>query len=234
MSQFVSQYYSWIVLTLAAAAAVSLVVMVFNYYHSRKDAFFFLREEAGKRTRYASWVFLTLLGVTVVLLLTPPQENISPAAPLPLATAQAAGSTATTGAVAIPSPTSTPLPTPTQPPSPTPVTGPLNGASLYNVTLAKNIGGDGKPLDVTDVFPAGTKRVYLFFQYRGMIRGLQWTQVWLRGTEEVFRETGPWEWGDSGTSWLYLTPDGGYTPGEYEAQLYVGDNLQQSVRFRVE
>jgi hypothetical protein len=246
LSQFVSQYYSWIVLTLAAAMLVSLIALAVYYSQSRRASFFFLREEAARKTRYILWGFLALLAVTVILLLTPPpdfpmgrQPLTTPVAALPTATPAAEASTASPEAAApvlsptaAPAPTSTPQPSPT--PSPAPIASPVQGASFYDIILARGISGDNKPLSPADTFPQGGNPIYLFFHYQGMKKGVRWTQVWSRGTTELFRETTSWEWGEVGMAWLFFTPDGGYIPGEYEAQLYIEDNLQLAARFRVQ
>jgi hypothetical protein len=247
LSRFVSQNYSWIVLTFAAATMVSLVVLAIYYRQSRRASFFFMREVAARRTRYAFWGFLALLGVTLTLLFTPPREG------RPADNSAAALPTATPATAASPSPAaalpSTPTPTPSLPrpelspqarpspsptPSPVPTTGPVEGASFSNAILARGITKNNGPLGPADTFPAGGEPVYLFFHYQGMGKRPRWTQVWLRGTTELFRETTPWEWGEDGTAWLFFTAEGGYTPGEYEVRLYIEDNLQLSARFRVE
>jgi hypothetical protein len=225
---------------------VSLVVLAVYYHQSRRASFFFMREAAEKKTRYTFWVFLALLGVTITLLLSPPQDF--PTGRGPVTDSAVALPTATPAVSVLPSPkaplppTPTPtrsLPRPERPspsptPSPVPTTGPVEGASFSAATLARGITGDKKPSRPTYTFPEGGSPVYLFFYYQGMNKDLRWTQVWLKGTTELFRETTSWEWGEDGTAWVFFTATGGYTAGEYEARLYIEDNLQLSARFRVE
>jgi hypothetical protein len=243
LSQFISEYYSWIVLTFAAATIVSLIALAVYYRQSRRASFFFMRVEASRRARYIFWGFLALAGVTITLLLTPPRDSptgrrlaATPVAAPPTPAANVPTETPAV-AVSVPSPAATPLLTPTPTlsptPSPTPITGPVQGASFSDLILARGITGDNRPLSPTDTFLEGGKPVYLFFQHQGMNRELHWTQVWFKGTTELFRETVSWEWGEAGMAWVFFTPDGGYTPGEYEVQLYIENNLQESARFSV-
>jgi hypothetical protein len=56
-----------------------------------------------------------------------------------------------------------------------------------------------------------------------MLPGVQWTSLWLRGGDLVCYETIPWD----GTTGGYGTaecadPIGGWQPGTYEVQIFVG------------
>jgi len=107
------------------------------------------------------------------------------------------------------------------------------GAAFGEITFGRGITEDKQPLEPGTVFAASPQPVYAFFEYRGMANGTAWTFVWLRDGEEMWRETWEWSWGSYGRTWLFYTPPGGYTPGNYEVRLYIGDELQQTGTFVV-
>jgi hypothetical protein len=110
---------------------------------------------------------------------------------------------------------------------------PLPEATFGEITLARGVTDDNKPKDSGTVFPANISRLYAFFGYRNMSDGVLWTQVWYREGKEIGSESNLWEWGSYGTAWIFLQPVGGYSRGEYEVRLYIGDELKQTVTFTV-
>ena len=72
------------------------------------------------------------------------------------------------------------------------------------------------------------------FSYDGMLPGVQWTALWYRGNELVHYETYPW---DGSTGGLYYSqwspPAEMWLSGEYQVQLFVGNDLKVIGRFIV-
>ena len=153
--------------------------------------------------------------------------TLEPAVELPTET--------TTVATATPAapPTATPaiIPTPTELPPTATVVAPateargtvVEGSPFSNLVLAQGIDDNYQPLSPGDTFEAGSKPVYLFFDYRGIQPGVSWGHVWLRGQEELGRTVDTWpdEWGSAGTAWVYYVPQDDYLPGPYQVQLLV-------------
>jgi hypothetical protein len=108
-----------------------------------------------------------------------------------------------------------------------------SGAGFGEIVFSRDISADNQPLEAGTVFAAGSEPVYVFFEYRGLSNGVLWTQAWYREGEEMWRDTGPWQWGSRGRAWFFYTPPSGYTPGNYEVRLYIGDELQQTGMFIV-
>lgn len=77
--------------------------------------------------------------------------------------------------------------------------------------------------------------MYASFSYDKMIPGAQWSAVWYRNGEYVFHESYPW---DGGTGGYYYSecasPAGGWQPGVYTVQIYVGVDFKRSGSFTVE
>jgi hypothetical protein len=109
-----------------------------------------------------------------------------------------------------------------------------SGAGFGEIVFSRDISADNQPLEAGTVFAAGSEPVYIFFEYRGLSNGVLWTQAWYREGEEMWRDTGPWQWGSRGRAWFFYTPPSGYTPGNYEVRLYIGDELQQTGTFIVQ
>jgi len=222
----------------------------------KRAPYFVLREEAEARARRVALIALALLAANVGLLIwgkpdpVPLVEiastSMSTSTSIP-ATPVLPGLSPRTGSPT-PAPTLTPsltftsapaptytgqVPTPTaKPPIPTP-TAELE-ASFEVVTLARGASDENLPLEPSDVFPPGTKRVYAFLAYRGMERGMPWTQAWYRGGEEVWSQTKGWRREREGIAWIYMEFSFGFPSGEYEVRLYIEHKLQQRVKFTVQ
>lgn len=106
-------------------------------------------------------------------------------------------------------------------------------ASFEALTLARGVSEEHLPLEPGNVFPKGTKRVYAFFTYREMERGMPWSQVWYREGEEVWSQASLWRRDREGIAWVYMELSDGFSSGEYEVRLYIDRRLQQRVEFTV-
>jgi hypothetical protein len=99
---------------------------------------------------------------------------------------------------------------------------------------------NGEPVEPGSEFPPGDRRVYLFFEYRGMDRGVIWTYGWYQEGAYVDGNTCPWGiakegcpliFGRTGTNYLYYRLPGGYEPGVYDARIWIEGRLQDSRQF---
>jgi hypothetical protein len=162
-----------------------------------------------------------------------------------------------------PAPTSTPDPTATTPPSSTPVPSPttpptvtltpsptfevvLNltappalrqpaqSAALRFTAAAETIGQDGQPAEALTVFPAGIERIYLFFTYRQMQSGVQWSRLLYRDGVPVQGSAFLWSMSENGSSHFFFGNQDGYPPGNYEARLLLNGESVSTLRFRIE
>jgi dipeptidyl aminopeptidase/acylaminoacyl peptidase len=128
----------------------------------------------------------------------------------------------------------TPMPIPT--PLVIPTIGPAipapPGAAFGPITFAAEVSND-KPVNPTTTFPAGTTKIYAFFDFQGMSNGLDWTRVWLAQGNEIGRNTEKWAGGQQGTWWVGITNESGFVTGSYELRLYVGTQLLQIGTFTI-
>jgi hypothetical protein len=94
---------------------------------------------------------------------------------------------------------------------------------------------DHRPVVPSTAFRNPIVQIYLTYSYDGMIPGAQWTAIWYRDGKQICLETHPFEGGTGGYDDATCTnPDGGWLPGIYEVQLFVGEQWKQLGRFLVE
>ncbi len=249
-----NRYSFWIFGAFLAGIIIGLLAAARYAREARTSQFYFIREQARiKAGRVMILVgFLVLVTIALAILMTVSNTftRIAQASPTPTPTLiPTVPATAVATATSIPVPSPTPQPTATASPSPTiiptvvtpsptptlivGVTTPSPDATFGEITMARGVTEDNKPKDPGTVFPAGIARLYAFFDYRNLSNGVLWTQAWYREGKEIGSESSLWEWGSYGTAWIFLKPIGGYSRGEYEVRLYIGDELKQTATFTV-
>ena len=79
-------------------------------------------------------------------------------------------------------------------------------------------------------------KLYGAFTYDKMVDGVQWTALWVRlsDAEILCMETKPWDGSTGGYGYTDCEPSSDqWTAGEYEVQIYVGTQWNNSGRFMV-
>jgi hypothetical protein len=93
------------------------------------------------------------------------------------------------------------------------------------------------PSNTSTVFQNPVGHLYGIFSYDKMTVGAQWTAIWYRDGMQVNLDTHPWNcsacgsggWGE--TDWN--PPPYGWVAGNYEVQIYVGEEYKTNGRFIV-
>jgi len=99
-------------------------------------------------------------------------------------------------------------------PNPQSVFSPIEFSTEYDGVFAVN---------PQTVFQNPVNHIYGSFSYNEMLPGAQWTALWLRDGELVHYETKPWDGTTGGYGYTDCTdPGGGWLPGTYEVQIFVG------------
>lgn len=134
-----------------------------------------------------------------------------------------------------PSPTAVAVqPTPTRTPT-SPTATPTQAAPGFElVASASDITDDYQPIDPATVFPPGTTHVYTVFDFSGMQNGMPYEAYWYHNGQEDVHEVWEWDQGASGTTYLYLYNENGIIPGDYELQLFVGEQRVLTTTFTVQ
>ena len=91
------------------------------------------------------------------------------------------------------------------------------------------------PIDPKSVFELPIQTMYGGFDYNNTIPGVQWTALWYREGELVDYETQPWNGGTGGIGGFTESSDpvGGWIPGTYEVQIFMGYEWKVVGRFVV-
>jgi len=250
-----SKYSLWIFGVCLAGILVGALAAARYAREARTSQFYFIREQARVKAGRVMIVVGFLVVVTIALFILRTVSDafrVAQASPTPTPTPTLSPTTPVTAvATALPTLvlTPTPKPTATASPSPTvvptvstptstltPIVGvetPLPEATFGEITLARGVTDGNKPEGPSTVFPDGISQLYAFFDYQDLSNGVLWTQVWYRGGKEIGSESSLWEWGSYGTAWIFLKPVGGYSRGEHEVRLYIGDELKQTATFTV-
>ena len=252
-----SKYSLWTFGVLLAGILVGLLVAARYAREAKVSQFYFIREQAKIKAGRVMIVvgFLVAITIALAILVTVSStfNRVAQASPTPTPTLTLSPTMPATAVVATASPTSvltpTPMPTATASPSSTiiptfgtpssaltPIVGvetPSPDATFGEITLARGVTDDNEPQDPDTVFPTDVSQLYAFFDYQNLSDGVLWTQAWYRKGEEIGSESSLWEWGSYGTAWIFLKPVGGYSRGDYEVRLYIGDELKQTATFTV-
>lgn len=160
----------------------------------------------------------------------PSPSPAPPATPTPIILPTA---TATPSLEPSPSPVVTPTLTPTPSPAApavllTPLPGavpPADGATMTFTTFASVLDANGNPRDPGKVFPAGTRRVRVFFRAVGLNNGATWSVFCYNGDELVDQFVGLWQWGTRAqTGRAFCAIDG--SAGRYRVTSFLGTVMQ--------
>lgn len=188
-------------------------------------------------------VVLPLYGLPVAYHYFPPSPTASPTATtVPFRTVTPTPTITLTATV-----TDTPLVTDTATITPTPSL-PLAVLALFQsnitpnpnaifspLTFSTKIDNNLQPIDPQTVFDNPITEIFATYSYDQMMPGAQWTAVWLRDGKQVCLETHPFAGGTGGYDEAHCAdPIGGWQPGTYEMQIFVGEDWKVLGRFLVQ
>ena len=92
------------------------------------------------------------------------------------------------------------------------------------LTFSTKVDASLQAVDPQTVFENPIKEIFATYSYNNMTPGAQWTAVWLREGQQVCLETHPFAGGTGGfDSASCSNPVGGWQPGRYEVQIFVGE-----------
>ncbi|CAG0932820.1 hypothetical protein TFLX_02776 [Thermoflexales bacterium] len=248
---------NWLLLIGALLLAVSIINAVRAGRQLRAAAYYAVRQEALSRTR--RWAFLATVALLTTSGLAIYQSNLqtpSTIATLPTSTPMVVdipsrmlptatftpSPTPTPSWTPIPTSTATPalLPTATLPPNlpailqtPVPSAVPISpNARLTFTTLASLVDNKGTPSDPGLAFPAGTRRIRLFFQASNVNNGAVWSILCYKGSQLVDSVIELWAWGSrTQNARAFCGIDG--SAGAYTLAAYLGSAKQFEVNFEL-
>ncbi len=111
-----------------------------------------------------------------------------------------------------------------------------NPAVVFSpLTFSTKVDSNLQAIDPQTVFQNPITEIFATYSYNNMTPGSQWTAVWLRDGQQVCLETHPFAGGTGGfDSASCANPMGGWLPGTYETQIFVGEDWKVIGRFLVE
>jgi hypothetical protein len=211
--------------------------------------FLLRRERLTQGWRWIFWgvvlgvvaLFTQIFGLRVAYVIIPPTPSLTPTATITLTPTITRTPTITLSPTisGTPTITSTPTETPTPrlpdalaqlliretvTPDPEAVFSPIEVATILDLL--------NRPLDPAEVFENPLGRLFGAFTYNNLQDGVRWTAIWYRGIEEVCIETKAWDGGTGGYGYTECQPDRWF-PGDYEIQMFLGEQWKVTARFRV-
>ena len=112
---------------------------------------------------------------------------------------------------------------------------PNPGAVFSPLTFSTKIDNDLQAIDPQTVFENPIGEIFATYSYDQMVPGAQWTAVWLRDGQQICLETHPFAGGTGGYDEAHCSnPAGGWQPGIYETQIFVGEEWKVVGRFLVQ
>lgn len=109
------------------------------------------------------------------------------------------------------------------------------GGRIDEIVFATRMNGTA-PADSLAVVEPGTKRLFVAFDYRGMVDGARVsTRVWRNGAQEVAlsREDAIWDKGVVGSGFVEIAaPAAGFAPGGYKVEIVADGKTLGSASFR--
>lgn len=114
-------------------------------------------------------------------------------------------------------------------------TGAEDKSPFGPITFAAAVASDDSPIDLTDSFPPSVSIVYGAFSFKGMKDGRAYRSEWRRDgklqTDLIIDK--PWNGGATGNWWASVYDDKGLEPGEWELDIYLDNQLQQTARMTI-
>jgi S1-C subfamily serine protease len=104
-----------------------------------------------------------------------------------------------------------------------------DNVSLSNLQFAAGVTESDQPVGVAIALPSDSTQLCLFWDYEGMMDGMNWALYWFRESqylEDISFPSQIWNGGSSGNWWACISDNTGLTNGLYEVTLEVeGDIL---------
>jgi len=100
----------------------------------------------------------------------------------------------------------------------------LTDTYFFNLVFSAGVTADDRPLQIMDSLPTGSTELCVFWDYEGMMNGMNWAAYWFIDREpsnEGSTMDVTWSGGDEGNWWACIINDLGLPDGLYEIYLKV-------------
>jgi hypothetical protein len=96
---------------------------------------------------------------------------------------------------------------------------------VADLTFSNEIDDQYRPIGRRATFNEGFFTIYATFDYAAMADGMEWSWVWRRDGAVIDGGNQIWAYGDEGPGYVYLSPEDGFSVGEYGLEIWVNDQL---------
>jgi hypothetical protein len=110
---------------------------------------------------------------------------------------------------------------------------PETNAAFSRIETSTRLDNLNRPINPRQEFQNPIDTLYGAFTYDFMTDGARWTAIWYRGEEVVCVESKPWDGGTGGYGFTECKPRSLWLAGEYEIQMFLGEQWKVSARFSV-
>ena len=107
-------------------------------------------------------------------------------------------------------------------------------AAFSSIEISRTLDVLNRAIAPTTDFENPIDILYGAFTYDFLDDGVRWTAIWYLNSEIICSETKPWDGGTGGYGYTECRPEGGWLPGDYEVQMFLGKSWIVSSRFSVE
>lgn len=106
-------------------------------------------------------------------------------------------------------------------PAQKPIGSRTSGVSFSNLLFSTRITRDGRPVNPSAILPSSLRALYAVFDFKGMRKGTQWSQVWAVNGQKVMEQADKWADGGNGRKIIQLNGNPKLPDGEYHLVLTV-------------
>ncbi len=110
---------------------------------------------------------------------------------------------------------------------------PQANAAFSPIVVAPRLDRSNLPLGGSDTFRNPPRRLFGAFTYNNLSNGVRWTALWYRDSESICEESKPWDGGTGGYGYTECAPEGGWLPGSYVIQMFLGESWKISTEFTI-
>lgn len=97
--------------------------------------------------------------------------------------------------------------------------------AIADLSFTTEIDEQYRPITTRSLFGEGFFTLYATFAYDKMADGMEWSWVWRFDGEVIDGGNQLWAYGNDGPGYVYLSPEEGFSEGEYSLEIWVNDQL---------
>ncbi|HSH01104.1 MAG TPA: hypothetical protein VLL52_01210 [Anaerolineae bacterium] len=101
----------------------------------------------------------------------------------------------------------------------------IANAQLTPLVFTQYVNDNYAPVTPRRIFNTGQFTLYATFDYEHMRDGMAWSWVWRYKGKVVGGGNEMWQYGNNGPGYVYLNPEDGFQPGQYDVEIWVNNEI---------